>query len=118
MKLLLMLLVVASGCTLYYEPSFNVSNETRVYQVIDGDTFLLSEGEYVRIIGIDAPEIGKEGYHEAADFLRNLTEGKPVVLESEGPDRDQYGRLLRHVYINNESVRKLMLERNLSAAYE
>ena len=100
---LLPLLLVVSSCSMYFEPEFNLSGEIRVYQVVDGDTFIASSGEYVRLIGIDAPERKQEGYHEATDFLRQF-EGKTVMLEAEGADRDSYGRLLRHAFIDNQSL--------------
>ena len=115
---LLPLLILLSSCSIYFEPEFNLSNETRVFQVVDGDTFIISGGDYVRLLGIDAPEKGEEGYHEATDFLRNLSEGKVVVLISEGANRDRYGRLLRHVFINDTNVALELLENNLAAIYE
>jgi micrococcal nuclease len=99
--------ILAAGCTAL-EPSFNISNESRIYQVVDGDTFILSTGEYVRLIGIDAPEKGAEKYHDATDFLRTY-EGKQVTLEQEGENRDRYGRLLRHAYVNNTNLALLLL---------
>ena len=118
MKLIciLPLLLLVSSCSVYFEPEFNLSKEVRVYQVVDGDTFIISSGEYVRLIGVDAPEKDKEGYHEAADFLRQF-EGKSVALESEGADRDRYGRLLRHAYVGNVSLSVALLEKGNAAIY-
>ncbi len=113
---LLPLLLLVSSCSIYFEPEFNLSSEVRIYQVVDGDTFIISSGEYVRLIGIDAPERGEEGYQEAADFLRRF-EGKAVVLESEGADRDSYGRLLRHAYVGNTSISVALLESGHAAIY-
>ncbi len=113
---LLPMLLIISSCSVYFEPQFNVSNETRIYQVVDGDTFMLSSGDYVRLIGVDAPEKGAEGYHEATDFLRSF-EGKAVVLEREGADRDIYGRLLRHAFVGNDSLELLLLGNNYAVVY-
>ena len=58
-----------------------------VKQVDDGDTIVLENGERVRLMGIDAPEIkhstkaGAEMGREAAAFARKLAEGKQVRLE-------------------------------------
>ncbi len=113
---LLPLLLLVSSCSIYFEPEFNLSNEVRVYQVVDGDTFIISSGEYVRLIGVDAPEKGEEGYHEATDFLRKF-EGKAVTLESEGADRDSFGRLLRHAYVGNTSLEIALLESGHASVY-
>lgn len=109
-------LLVLSACAIYFEPEFNLTNETSIYQVIDGDTFILNGGHYVRLIGIDAPEKKQEGYHEATDFLRQF-EGMVVILESEGDERDRYGRLLRHAYVDNQNLALLLLKNNHSVLY-
>ena len=109
-------LLVISACSIYFEPEFNLTDEVRIYQVIDGDTFIVSGGEYVRLIGIDAPERKQEGYHEATDFLRQF-EGKAVTLEKEGDEHDKFGRLLRHAYVNNKSLAVSLLENQHAVIY-
>ena len=113
---LLPLLLVA-GCSVYFEPEFNLSSETYVYQVVDGDTFIISGGEYVRIIGVNAPDRKEGGYHEATDYLRQF-EGKEVILEEEGEDRDKFGRLLRHAFVDNKSVGVSLVEDGHAEIYE
>lgn len=88
------------------EPSGHEEN-TSVKRVIDGDTVELANGDKVRYIGVNAPEsvdprkkiecFGKE----AAQFNRNLVEGKVVRLERDISERDKYGRLLRFVYLED-----------------
>ena len=113
---LLPLLLVA-GCSVYFEPEFNLSNETYVYRIVDGDTFIISGGEYVRIIGVNAPDRKEGGYHEATDYRRQF-EGKEVILEEEGEDRDKFGRLLRHVFVDNKSVGISLIEDGHAEIYE
>ncbi len=117
MRAHILMLIFLAGCAYSLEPHFNISNETRVFEVVDGDTFIISGGEYVRLIGIDAPEKGDEGYYEAADFLVNLSEGNVVILEREGTDRDRYGRLLRHAYIDNKSLSVELLKNKHAIIY-
>jgi len=114
---LMPLIILLSGCSIYFEPDFNLSEEVRIYQVIDGDTFIVSGGEYVRLLGVDAPERKQEGYHEATDFLRQF-EGQAVTLEAEGADRDKFGRLLRHAYVNNKSLAVALLENKHAVIYD
>ncbi len=76
-----------------------------VIQVIDGDTievFLNEQALRVRYIGIDCPEIGMPNFDGAAEANRRLVEGQIVELERDITDIDQYGRLLRYVYLQNE----------------
>ena len=119
MRLLLFMVLILgmSACSIYFEPEFNQSKDKHIYYVIDGDTFIITQGEYVRLIGVDAPEKGEENYQEASDFLRKF-EGKKVVLEAEGQDRDRYGRLLRHAYVDNQSLAVLLLQKNYAKVYE
>jgi endonuclease YncB( thermonuclease family) len=68
-----------------------------VTSVIDGDTLDLANGERVRLVGIDTPEVGECGYEKARDRLIALVEGERVTLAESDEDRDRYGRLLRYV---------------------
>jgi len=79
----------------------------RVRWVADGDTVWLLSGEKVRLIGIDAPEthhpekpaepFGKE----AAEYLRQLVEGKEVFLALDKRHQDEYGRTLAYLYLGD-----------------
>jgi len=81
-----------------------------VMKVIDGDTIVLDNGEVVRYIGIDTPEISVpvtalECYGpEATDKNKELVEGKQVRLARDIKNRDRYGRLLRYVYVDNSDI--------------
>jgi len=66
-----------------------------VEEVIDGNTLLLSSGQYVRLIGINSDS------EEAADFIRYHTVGKTVWLEKDDSTVDQFGRLRRYVWLRN-----------------
>jgi micrococcal nuclease len=91
-----------------------------VERAVDGDTLKLENGERVRLIGIDTPEmhesaklyrdsqksgqdvkviqaLGKRAYI----FTRDLVEGKRVRLEFDAENRDKYKRLLAYVYLKD-----------------
>jgi len=92
--------------------------EARVIQVLDGDTVILEEGRKVRLLGIDAPELEKEGQpaqflaHKAKEVLTQLAQGKKVRLEYDELRYDRYGRTLAHLFLpdgthlNQELVRQ------------
>jgi endonuclease YncB( thermonuclease family) len=90
----------ASGAPLVY----------RVDHVVDGDTIALRNGQRVRLVQIDTPEVffGTECYGRAASAQtkRLLPFGSRVRLFAEpATDRvDQYGRLLRYVVRINGGV--------------
>jgi len=72
-----------------------------VSYVLDGDTFKLSTGETVRLIGLNAPESGQSCSSEATAKLKEFVFGKEIRLEKDIDDKDQYGRLLRYVYVDD-----------------
>jgi micrococcal nuclease len=98
------LAVLLAGILTAANPVFQVT------RVIDGDTLLLSDGDKVRLIGVDTPEL----YHplklvqyfarEASEFTREMVEGKKVRLEYDWQKRDKYGRLLAYVYLEDGTL--------------
>ena len=94
------------------------SSQAVVQRVVDGDTVVLSTGEWVRYIGMDTPELHHpkkpvQAYaREAKEFNRKLVEGKTVRLEFDVERHDKYGRTLAYVYlpdgtfVNAELVRQ------------
>ena len=70
-----------------------------VRRVIDGDTIVLSSGERVRFIGIDAPEVGQPRADEATQFVKDRVMDTTIWLESSGADTDRFGRLRRYVWL-------------------
>ena len=94
------------------------SNETfEVSRIIDGDTIMLSTGESVRLIGFNAPEIGQPYAAEATNKLSQLIGNSGVTLEKDITDRDQYGRLLRYVHVDETFVNLEMVRQGYGIAY-
>ena len=107
------------------EKSENDGEYLIVTRVVDGDTFKMSNGEKVRLLGIDTPEkyesdklereadrtgrdketIRKLG-EASSEYVKNLVEGKRVKLikESNYEDTDKYGRQLRYVYLEDGTL--------------
>ena len=84
--------------------------------IIDGDTFRLSNGEPVRLIGIDAPELSQPGGRESREYLAQLILNKEITLEKGYEDRDKYNRLLRFVYIGNLCINEEMIKQGYAEA--
>jgi len=85
----------------------------QVVNVVDGDTIdvIVNGTEHrVRYIGIDTPETvhptrGEEPYgREASARNRELVLGKTVRLEKDVSETDQYGRLLRYVWLDDDTM--------------
>tara|TARA_B110000014_G_C20048753_1_gene545469 strand:- start:98 stop:562 length:465 start_codon:yes stop_codon:yes gene_type:complete len=98
--LALVLTVLAAGLLLL-AASKDRSDTLKVTRVVDGDTvigYYRGHEERVRLIGIDAPEIGQCFSLEAAKMLAHITLGQTIRVETEKDDRDKYGRLLLNLY--------------------
>ena len=76
----------------------------RVTEVIDGDTFKTAAGETVRLLGINASETSEPGADIAKDALILLTFNKDVYLKRDVSDKDDYGRILRYVYVGDKFI--------------
>ena len=106
----LIILVVTLIISYFYPSNLTEQNKNIIVsKVIDGDTIELNTGERLRYIGIDTPEInfGKNPQCyalKAKEFNKKLVENKVVKIEKDISDKDKYGRLLRYVYVNNEST--------------
>jgi len=90
----------------------------RIVEVTDGDTGLLSDGDAVRLIGIDAPEFEQPYYHDAMRLLAELCFDREVRLEYEREKRDKYGRLLAYVFVDDTVfVNERMILRGMANVY-
>lgn len=93
-------------------------------QVLDGDTVLLEDGRKVRLLGIDAPELEKEGKpaeflaHKAKAALKELAQGKKVRLEYDELKYDRYGRTLAHLFLpDGTHLNRELVRRGLARVY-
>lgn len=86
-------------------------------RVIDGDTVMLDGRERVRLIGVDTPELHREGTpvqyfaRQASAFTRRLAEGRRVRLEYDQERRDRYGRTLGYLYLEDGTFVNLEIVR-------
>jgi endonuclease YncB( thermonuclease family) len=93
----------------------------RVKWVNDGDTIVLSTGQRVRYIGINAPEVDHEdqkaepfGY-QARALNRKLVGSKTIRLEYDADPRDRYGRSLAYIFLKDGTfVNACLLEAGMA----
>lgn len=88
-----------------------------VAYVLDGDTIELTDGRRVRYIGIDAPELEECFSDEATAENKLLVEGESVRLEKDISDVDDYGRLLRYVFTDDEFVNEKLVRNGFARAW-
>ncbi len=95
----------------------NTLRSVRVSQVLDGNTIVVNlngETETVRYIGVSVGVPGEAFNRTASLANRSWVEGQIVILESDGDNRDDDGRLLRYVYVDNQMVNAVLLASGLA----
>lgn len=117
----LLVAIFAAACSITSDPQSDAeavaergSIGATVTYVFDGDSIeveIAGRREEIRLIGVNAPE-GDECFGEPArDALIAYLDGKDVaLLDGSGSDADQYGRLLRYVYVGDENINGRMLD--------
>lgn len=88
-----------------------------VSKVIDGDSIELQNNIEVRLLGINMPERGQSYYQEAITRLKELVEDKNIVLESDVQDKDQYGRLLRFIFVDDLFINLQLVKEGYGTVY-
>ena len=93
--------------------------DVKVIRIIDGDTFEIENGDKVRMIGIDAPELKDNEGLESKNHLKLLIENKYVSLikDEKNKNKDFFGRLLRYVYLEDSDINLKMIEDGYANVY-
>jgi micrococcal nuclease len=96
------------------------SGAVPVISVVDGDTLHVRRNDRdvtIRLIGIDTPEVDWYGGDaecygaRAGRFARGLLYGERVRLELDQERRDQYGRTLAYLYLDDGRMVNVILVR-------
>lgn len=131
LTLLPLYLLLLFSCSANYTSAQKLRNERfaqenvyyEIQQVVDGDTFWITDGkgrkEKVRFIGIDAPEAKNYGKkvkqpfgEESTTFVKNFLKGKKVRLEFDVQKTDQYRRTLAYIFLEDSTLLNEYIVRN------
>jgi micrococcal nuclease len=98
------------------------SKRAVVASAYDGDTVTLGDGQRVRLLQIDTPELGSgECYSRAARtaLIRLVPLGSLVTLEADPAldHVDRYGRLLRYLWHGSTNVNLALVREGAAAPY-
>lgn len=105
-------------------PPDRIDTSHQVAHIYDGDTVRLRNGDKVRFIGINTPEIGRDGKpseafaRKAKNRLAQLLKNHNYILNLRygNEQRDRYQRLLAHAYLaDNRSIGAILLREGLAA---
>lgn len=90
-----------------------------VTRVIDGDTIdvdINGETFRVRYVGINTPERDEVCYQSAVDANAALVQNQIVGLVRDSSETDQYGRLLRYIYVGDVFVNEELVRDGFAEA--
>ena len=105
--------------------------KANVISVYDGDTItcnidlgfgIIIKKQKIRLYGINTPELRgddkeKEKGIIARDKVRELINGKEIILQSIKDKKGKYGRWLGIIYINNININDWLIENNYAVKY-
>jgi endonuclease YncB( thermonuclease family) len=102
------------------------TGSVRINCVVDGDTFWY-RGEKIRIADINTPEVSEPGCAREAALGARATRRLLALLndgafslerDPSGRDTDRYGRKLRSVYRNGESLGRMLVDEGLAETWK
>lgn len=110
-------LVAATSCD-----SLEFDEKVTVKYVIDGDTVVLDSGVKLRLIGLDTPELGRDGKddqpyaRDARNALdRLIKDSRSIGLIHDAEKTDRYGRRLAHAFTRSgENIQARLLASGLA----
>jgi len=114
LRLVLIISLIINGvfAFLFLKPKSISPTTYQVERIIDGDTFVIKEGNLsagrqIRLMSVNAPEVGLCGSQQATAKLTSLISGKKVRLE--GDINDHFGRFLALVYVDDILINEQMI---------
>ena len=122
-KYLLHLSLILSSVALISATTAVKQKWISVKWVCDGDTIVLGDGQHVRYIGINAPEIAHDNHkaeafgYAAKKYNQSFVRSKKVRLEFDKEKYDRYGRLLAYIFLlDGTFINKKMIEKGYAYA--
>ncbi|MBT9257759.1 thermonuclease family protein [Phycicoccus sp. KQZ13P-1] len=112
-------------------PPSSAGSVVTVVGILDGDTVIVAGDEAldvhrVRVLGVDAPEMGRDGapadcwaLQAREQLMREVPVGSRAVLVPDSTRRsvDRYGRLLRYLQVDDRDVGADLLEAGGARTY-
>jgi endonuclease YncB( thermonuclease family) len=98
---------------------FSETYEGKVIKVSDGDSLnIIQQGKVIRVrlAEIDAPEYKQPFWKKSRNALEGHVAGKTVLVEEF--DRDQYGRIVGHIYVDDLWVNGALVKDGFAYVYE
>lgn len=93
------------------------NSKQKIIRVIDGDSYILSDGTRIRLFDADSPEIGQPFGYEAKIYAQDWLLNREVFIEKKG--HDKYGRTLVNIRFKEQGStwNNVMVARGLAVIY-
>lgn len=99
----------------YSDTECHVEEKAVCTKVVDGDTIYLDNGEKIRLVGVNTPERGVEGYITSKNFVQKLCLDKEVGIDiDDSKHTDRYGRTLAVVIVDGKNLNEMLLKEGLA----
>lgn len=89
-----------------------------VIDVLDGDTFVLSNTTRIRLIGVDTPEKGEPFADVARAFADSVLRNRKVRIELDRLREDRYERTLGYLFLDGIFFNELLVRNGLARVYQ
>lgn len=114
---ILLIILISLAINLISNQKIKNIEQTTAEFIIDGDTFRTANGEIIRLLCVDTPELGTAGSEDAKAYLSSLILGKDILIErSEGLDK--YNRTLAWVSWQGVLVNKEIIDKGFGKVFE
>lgn len=88
--------------------------QVMISRVIDGDTIEISDGTILRLLNINTPEKGKQGYDYSISYLSQFI-NKSLEIEDLGAEK--YGRTLARIYNSEDYINLDLVKEGLAIKF-
>jgi micrococcal nuclease len=96
-----------------------------VVRWVDGDTvdldvdlgFHMRAKDRFRLYGINTPERGQEGYHQATAYMEERAPVGSTIIVRTYPETEKYGRWLAEIVVDGTVLNRAILGAELAVSY-
>lgn len=97
-----------------------------VTKVVDGDTLVLNidlgfginyNNQRIRLARINAPETSTKEGAEIKDIVTKLLLNQTVIIKTTKDSKDNYGRYLAEVYVEDLNINDYLVDNNYAEVY-
>jgi len=117
-KLYLFAILISSVLLLVayrYAPITEAEIYVKPQYVIDGDTFASTDGERIRLWGIDAPELKSKGGNASKAYLKTLVVSQKLTCRHKHIDR--YGRKIMQCFNRDGDIADQLVQASMAVDY-